>query len=569
MNFCTLFDSTYLYRGLALYESLCRHSDSFHLYVLAMDTLTYRFLSQQHFPHITVISLKEMEDADLLAIKWGRTPGEYCWTCTPSLIRYVIHTYHTPFCIYLDADIYFFNNPAPLIQEWGEADVLITAHRYTTRYDQSSSSGIYCVQFMGFKDTQNGLAVLEWWRQACLNWCFNRVEYGRFGDQKYLDDWPQKFDNVHVLSHLGGGVAPWNIQQYTLTQTEHALQGKERRTGAIFDVIFFHFHGLKVRKNIWPDYGFYRLSISTKKMLYRPYIKTLLELQHTHKNPVLYHKNPLSQENFLSKLCLGLTDSSPFMVCRIGGVEFSCLTAYLQQDRKMVKTFKKGIRDQMAINAGFFPSTQSNLKRVSELYLDSIAKTDAIACWGKPQESDFFHTICPHADLFSLGHLDPFCKKPWTMALEGKTVLVIHPFEKSIQSQFLKREHLFPNNPLTLPSFTLKTLKAVQSIAGCPTSFTTWFEAFDWMCKQMDTIEFDIALIGAGAYGLPLAAYVKSIGKKAVHLGGTTQLLFGIIGKRWEEHAPSIMAMKNEHWVRPLPEETPAFFHKVEGGTYW
>jgi hypothetical protein len=219
----------------------------------------------------TIIGLDEFEDEELLAIKQSRSYVEYCWTCTPSVIKFVLDNYDVESCTYLDADIYFWYSPLKLIEEMGENSVLIVSHRYTPRYDHSKQSGKYCVQFMSFKNDKNGRLVLEWWRDACNEWCYARYEDGKFGDQKYLDDWPQRFNGVHVLSHLGGGVAPWNVQQYKIFKRDDALFGKELNTGKEFQIVFYHFHHLRFyTKRI--DLGGYRLSKEAKKMIYTPYI---------------------------------------------------------------------------------------------------------------------------------------------------------------------------------------------------------------------------------------------------------------------------------------------------------
>jgi hypothetical protein len=145
--------------------------------------------------------------------------------------------------------------------------------------------------------------------------------------------------------------------------------------------------------------------------------------------------------------------------------------------------------------------------------------------------------------------------------------LVVHPFAESIRRQYARRERLFAD-PSVLPDFQLKTLQAVQSIGGQSRGFADWFEALDWMEQQMAAEDFDVAIIGAGAYGLPLAAHAKRLGRKAVHLGGATQILFGIRGRRWDEH-PFISQLYNPFWVRPLPEETPPNYTDVESGCYW
>ena len=130
-------------------------------------------------------------------------------------------------------------------------------------------------------------------------------------------------------------------------------------------------------------------------------------------------------------------------------------------------------------------------------------------------------------------YLEPwFADDPWTQALAGKKVLVIHPFDELIQEQYAKREQLFPQKNI-LPEFKLITLKAVLTIAGSKDErFDTWFDALDYMCSEADKIDFDVAIIGCGAYGYPLAAHIKRSGKIAIHLGGVTQALFGIKGKR-------------------------------------
>lgn len=264
--FCTLFDSNYLSRGLAMYESLSEYCNSFHLYVFAFDDLCLNILKKKELKNVTVISLSEFEDSKLLAVRPTRSIGEYCWTCTPSIIKYAIEKFDLPICTYLDADIYFFADPAVLIKEMGDKSILITEHRYTPKYDQSATSGIYCVQFMVFKNDKYGMKALNWWREACLEWCYSRYEDGKFGDQKYLDDWAARFENVHVLQHLGGGVAPWNIQQYDLSEKD-------------FDLVFYHFHALKFLENNYVELGNYRLNDLDIDNLYSPYIKKLIEIR--------------------------------------------------------------------------------------------------------------------------------------------------------------------------------------------------------------------------------------------------------------------------------------------------
>jgi hypothetical protein len=277
LNFCTLFNSNYLSRGVVMYESLLKHCADFHLYVFAFDDTCYKFLKSQDYKHLTVVSLKDFEDDELLRVKATRTMAEYCWTCTSSTILYCIKKFSLDNCTYLDADLQFFSDPQLLFDEMGDKSVLITEHRYTREYDQSKESGKYCVQFVSFKNDEQGMNVLNWWRNACIEWCYARVENGKFGDQKYLDDWTTHFEGVHELQHLGGGIAPWNVQQYSFEQMQKKITGTEIISGKKFDVVFFHFHGVKFyNKNIVSLSGpLYALNEEVKTIFYKPYIQQL------------------------------------------------------------------------------------------------------------------------------------------------------------------------------------------------------------------------------------------------------------------------------------------------------
>lgn len=275
-NYCTLFNSLYLSRGLAMYRSLEKCARNFHLYIFAFDDECYNILTRLQLAKATIIPLSDFEDAELLAVKPSRTVGEYCWTCTPSIILYSIRKYGLSNCTYLDADLFFYADPVVLIEEAKEKSVIITPHRYSSMYEDSESGGTYCVQFVYFKNSDEGMTVLEWWRAACIEWCYNRREPGRFGDQKYLDVWTSMFTGVYVLEHLGGGVAPWNVQQYDFDHRVGQVWGKELVSQRVFPVIFYHFHALKyAEKDSFTLSDYYTLNDNDIEFLYKPYIRVL------------------------------------------------------------------------------------------------------------------------------------------------------------------------------------------------------------------------------------------------------------------------------------------------------
>jgi hypothetical protein len=278
-NFCTLFDTNYFSRGLALYYSLEEHCSDFHLYIFAFNDKAYNTLLKLNLSKATIISLEEFEDEELLRVKPTRNIAEYCWTSTSSTILYVLEKYKVESCTYLDADLYFYSSPKPLFDELGENSIFLTEHRYSPQYNKELKSGKYCVQFVTFKNDERGLKALKWWRERCLEWCYARYEDGKFGDQLYLDDWTERFDGVHVMKHLGGGLAAWNVQQYSFIKVRNKIIGTELKSGNKFDVIFYHFHYLKFFTNGRIELGRRVLSDNAKNIFYKLYIKRLDEIK--------------------------------------------------------------------------------------------------------------------------------------------------------------------------------------------------------------------------------------------------------------------------------------------------
>lgn len=276
-----------------------------------------------------------------------------------------------------------------------------------------------------------------------------------------------------------------------------------------------------------------------------------------------------------------LLSDHPLMVARLGATELQCMVNYLgvknpakYRDVKGFVTnqtpawwWNPSALEQMQKWSGFFPPSVDMAERFCEMMIADLPKVDILGSWLK--EESFFSAELQSAKRVVLEDLEPFfASRPWTWALEGKRVLVVHPFAESIRSQYSRRTRLFENN--LLPEFDLDVIPAVQTIAGQKTAFRDWFEALDAMKAQVAQRNFDVCILGCGAYGFPLAAFAKDLGKKAIHLGGATQLIFGIQGARWEQHIVYPYAnLFNESWVRPSGSETPSNAVSVEGGCYW
>lgn len=246
-----------------MHHSLLNTCEGFHLFIFAFDEAACQLLMAAKLQSTTIIPLSALENTLLLEVKPFRTMAEYCWTCTPFTIKYCLETFNLTNCTYLDADLYFYKNPASLITGMGDNSVLITPHNYYSAYDQSATAGIYCVQFITFKDTADGNLVLNWWAGACIKWCHSYYEEGKMGDQKYLDSWPYMFNGVHICKNLNAGIAPWNAINYN---TESDIE----------NMIFYHFHDLQhISDGSWFTGG-YELPQAIIDRIYRPYIKLLL-----------------------------------------------------------------------------------------------------------------------------------------------------------------------------------------------------------------------------------------------------------------------------------------------------
>lgn len=277
LYFCTYFDRNYLWKGLALYRSLLLNvSRPFTLWVLCFDEETYHVLSKLNLHGMALISAQEFEAGDeaLLKAKDNRTRLEYYWTCTPSLPLFIFrHNPEVDLITYLDADLFFYSSPTPIYEELGDRSILIVGHRFSPHLEHLQVYGIYNVGCLCFRRDDYGLDCLNWWRERCLEWCYNRLEGDRMGDQKYLDDWPSRFPGVVELQHPGAGLAPWNLSRFNLREIDNQLRVNSA------PLVFYHFHNFKI-VNKWVYYaglGNYQqtMGLLIMRCVYAPYIREL------------------------------------------------------------------------------------------------------------------------------------------------------------------------------------------------------------------------------------------------------------------------------------------------------
>jgi hypothetical protein len=260
-NFVTVFDSLYLPNGLALHTSMERNISNYILWIICVDDQTYEALTELALPNTRLLYLKLIETPKLCEVKLTRTKGEYCWTLTPFAPRFVFEADESINRVtYIDADLWFLSSPTAIFLELEKSgkSVLITDHAYAPEYDQSRTSGQFCVQFMTFRRLE-GESVRKWWEDRCIEWCFNRIEDGKLGDQRYLDKWPQQFpDIVHILQDKELALAPWNASRFPFG-----------------NAVFYHFHGLRITSKNLVNTGDYTLPRPVLKYIYEPYLNDL------------------------------------------------------------------------------------------------------------------------------------------------------------------------------------------------------------------------------------------------------------------------------------------------------
>ncbi len=285
INFCTLFDCNYLDKGIALYKSLERVSQNFVLYIFCFDDKSFEILNDLKFCHAVILHHSCIETPKLLEKKKERSKAEYCWTCTPVIVEYVLNNYPVDSCTYLDSDLYFYFNPQVLFDEIYEskADTVIVEHRFkNTKYGRKleERNGKYCVEFNYFCQNDNSRRILEWWKDKCFEWCYDKAEPDRMGDQKYLNKFKSLFSGVHELQYLGGGVAPWNLEQYKLKSKRDNDITMIDNDGREFKLVFYHFQNIRYLPNRMVNI---KSQTKNKKLKYSIYIPYLKEIENIRK----------------------------------------------------------------------------------------------------------------------------------------------------------------------------------------------------------------------------------------------------------------------------------------------
>lgn len=260
-HFVTIFDSLFLPQGVALLKSMQRHMSNFTLWVICMDKKTHEVLDAMDSANLKLLEIAHLETDELLKLKNERSRGEYCWTLTPFAPKFIFEAdLSVERVTYIDSDLWFLADPNPIFKELenSQKSVLITEHNYAPEYSYLNKFGRFCVQFMVF-NREGSEKVRKWWQERCVEWCYGRLENGKFGDQKYLDDFEKLFpEEVHALQNKHLTLAPWNA---TILDSSKS--------------VFFHFHGVRLLNKRKIHLGRYEIPKHLHNEIFKPYYDDL------------------------------------------------------------------------------------------------------------------------------------------------------------------------------------------------------------------------------------------------------------------------------------------------------
>lgn len=266
-----------------------------------------------------------------------------------------------------------------------------------------------------------------------------------------------------------------------------------------------------------------------------------------------------------------IEEGKPFACCRFGYVELDLLIRCKKKEIFHIDYLhNKRVQQQTYYIPG--KEKYSGIYEYEKIMKEACEKADILGVWTNHAMGDIYVDSIENigkTSVISATSVEPYAyDNPWSSKLKGKKVLVVSPFYEEIRKQYeVNREHLFENKKV-LPDFELQTMDSVWAFAGNENSrFKTWFDALDFLKEEINKRDFDIALLGCGPFGFPLAVHIKEIGRQAVQMGGAIQILFGIKGKRWD--GLKISELYNEYWIRPSQKTIPENSELLDSGCYW
>lgn len=274
-NYCSIFSINSLYKGLLLYNSLEKYDNNFRLYIICMQGEVKKLIEKMDLKNAVTIDIKDVESVDsgFAAIKEMRNEKEYAWTAKSPIILYLFGHYgNLDHMIYIDADAEFYSYPEPIYKEFDKYSIMLTRERFYIQDNENwyRQYGIYNGGFMAFKRDKSSMECLMWLRERCVNWCYNRLENGLYGDQKYTVDWVERFDRVGVVKNMGINATAWYAHASVLDKIDNNIYIND------VPLIFYHYNGLiYYNQNEFDLCVFINLPKRLVEVIYIPYLKRI------------------------------------------------------------------------------------------------------------------------------------------------------------------------------------------------------------------------------------------------------------------------------------------------------
>lgn len=277
-HFSTVVSQDHLFKFLAMVSSLRANCRDFKLFALCVNDIVWHILNKINIEEIVPVMLKEVESDMIIKAKSDRPFQAFCWTLKPVFLHHVMEKH--PDCKYfahLDADLFFYSSPDNVFLENPLASLFLTHHRNSRDFlKYYGSTGVFNTGFVGCKNDETSIKAVDKWKNQCILYCPINEDPIRkiFGDQRYVETWPDEFQGVHVVRSFGVNAALWNIQNYIVTAREGKIYVEE------YPLTFYHFSGLTIiSRNEFNLNWYYRIEDKTVlDYIYRPYIATLVNV---------------------------------------------------------------------------------------------------------------------------------------------------------------------------------------------------------------------------------------------------------------------------------------------------
>lgn len=319
-HYCTIFDKNYLFQGLAVYRSLKYSSKPYKFYPLCMDQESYGLIKKMDLENVIPLKVQDILTDELAKVQENTTKGQFCWVCQPIVCQYILEEFKAEIVIYLEADSMFFADPEILLDELGDSSVSLVPHNYSSNYDYTSTSGIYCVQFNAFKNDEFSKTILDYWKENCFKYSATQPHY--FPGQLCLDNWTS-FKGVKSLTNIGAGVAPWNSGKFELSTKNNQVLVDD------VPVVFYHYHQYGCYEDGSYDLGDYPIADETLELIYKPYINELRKVEN-----IVHQSDPTFNFRKVLKKEISIKDLSVKNIKVI-------FTAYINVLKRKIKNKKK------------------------------------------------------------------------------------------------------------------------------------------------------------------------------------------------------------------------------------